>query len=116
MPNIHVVISMSIFFFFFAFRQNVQFGKLYNYADDNTLSFSCPDFGNLMKCLVEDSKILIDWFDINCIKGVGEGGGRGGGGARASPLSKVGGHKWVCAPPLLGRANVLISLFAHILW
>ena len=33
-------------------------------------------------------------------------------------LSKVGGHKWVCAPPppLLGRANVLISLFAHILW
>ena len=36
-------------------------------------------------------------------KGVGEGGG----------------HKWVCAPPpppLLGRANVLISLFAHILW
>ena len=45
-------------------------------------------------------------------------GGQGGGGARASPLSKVGGHKWVCAPPppLLGRANVLISLFAHILW
>ena len=30
-------------------------------------------------------------------KGVGEGGGRGGG-ARAPPLSKVGGHKWVCAP------------------
>ena len=51
-------------------------------------------------------------------KGVGEGGGAGGGGARASPLSKVGGggHKWVCAPPpLFGRANVLISLFAHIL-
>ena len=46
-------------------------------------------------------------------KGVGEG---GAGGARAPPLSKVGGHKWVCAPPLLGRANVLISLFAHILW
>ena len=41
---------------------------------------------------------------------------RGAGGARASPLSKVGGHKWVCAPPLLGRANVLIALFAHILW
>ena len=40
----------------------------------------------------------------------------GAGGARASPLSKVGGHKWVCAPPLLGIANVLISLYAHILW
>ena len=38
------------------------------YADDNTMSFSCPDFGNLMKCLVEDSKILIDWFDINCMQ------------------------------------------------
>ena len=36
----------------------------------------------------------------NCIKGVGEGGGGRGGGAHASPLSKVGGgHKWVCAPP-----------------
>ena len=52
----------------------------------------------------------------NYVKGVGEG-GAGGGGARASPLSKVGGgHKWVCAPLLLGRAKVLISLFAHILW
>ena len=40
-----------------------------------------------------------------------------GGGGTSPPLSKVGGHKWVCAPPpLLGRANVLISLFAHILW
>ena len=50
------------------------------------------------------------------IKGVGEGGGAGG--ARASPLSKVGGGTsgFVPPPPLLGRANVLISLFAHILW
>ena len=43
---------------------------------------------------------------------------RGGAGGHVAPppLSKVGGHKWVCAPPpLLGRANVLISLFAHIL-
>ena len=47
-------------------------------------------------------------------KGVKEG-GRGGGGARASPLSKVGAKVGLC-PPLLGIANVLISLFAHILW
>ena len=52
-------------------------------------------------------------------KGVGEGGGggQGGGGARASPLSKVGGAQvGLCPPPLLGIANILISLFAYILW
>ena len=32
------------------------------------------------------------------IKGVGEGGGGQGGGGHEPPLSKVGGHKWVCAP------------------
>ena len=47
----------------------------------------------------------------------GEKGG-GGGGARASPLSKVGGGTsgFVPPPTLLDRVNVLISLFAHILW
>ena len=39
---------------------------------------------------------------------------------RGAGTFKSGGHKWVCAPPpphpLLGSANVLISLFAHILW
>ena len=52
----------------------------------------------------------------NKLKGVGEGGGQGG---HVPPQFQKwgGGHKWVCAPPpLLGRANVLISLFAHILW
>ena len=50
-------------------------------------------------------------------KGVGEGGQGAGGqeGARASPLSKVGAQVGLC-PPLLGRANALSSLFAHILW
>ena len=57
-PILFNVFINDIFYF-------IKHGKLYNYADDNTLSFSCPDFGNLMKCLVEDSKILIDWFDIN---------------------------------------------------
>ena len=51
-------------------------------------------------------------------KGVGEGGGRG---ARAPPPTfKSGGgggaQVGLCPPPpLLGRANVRISLFAHIL-
>ena len=45
------------------------------------------------------------------------GGAGGGGGGTCLPTFKSGGHKWVCAPPpLLGRANVLNSLFAHILW
>ena len=49
------------------------------------------------------------------IKGVGE----GGQGARAPPpphFQKWGGTSGFVSPPLLGRANVLISLFAHILW
>ena len=48
------------------------------------------------------------------LRGVGE----GWQGGHVPPLSKVcggGGHKWVCGPHLLDRANVLISLFAHIL-
>ena len=46
---------------------------------------------------------------------------RGAGGARAPPpLSKVGGTSGFVPPPppppLLGRANVISSLFAHIMW
>ncbi|KAK3109165.1 hypothetical protein FSP39_024510 [Pinctada imbricata] len=57
-PILFNVFINDIFYF-------IRHCKLYNYADDNTLSFSSPDFENLMKCLVEESKILIDWFDIN---------------------------------------------------
>ena len=52
-------------------------------------------------------------------KGVGEGGqGGGGGGGTCLPTFKSGGGTsgFVPPPPLLGRANVLSSLFAHILW
>ena len=48
-------------------------------------------------------------------KGVGEG-GQGGGGHVAPHFQKWGAQVGLCPPPLLGRANVLISLFAHILW
>ena len=53
-----------------------------------------------------------------CTKGVGEGGGAGGGGQVPPHFQKWGGGAQVglCPPPLLGRTNVLISLFAHILW
>ena len=42
--------------------------NLYNYADDNTISFesNCPT--KLVKCLEEQSMILINWFSINHMK------------------------------------------------
>ena len=38
---------------------------LYNYADDNTLSFHSPDFNHLIKVLQRESDVLLDWFKIN---------------------------------------------------
>ena len=39
---------------------------LYNYADDNTLSFHSPNFNEIINVLESESKILIDWFSFNC--------------------------------------------------
>ena len=41
---------------------------LYNYADDNTLSFHSPDFDKILKVLQSEGKILIDWFCFNCMQ------------------------------------------------
>ena len=41
---------------------------LYNYADDNTLSHSGPDFNGLVKSLENESEILINWFNNNKMK------------------------------------------------
>ena len=41
---------------------------LYNYADDNTLSFLSPDFEELTKVLQCEGKILIAWFRFNCMQ------------------------------------------------
>ena len=38
---------------------------MYNYADDNTLSFCNPDFDALISTLETDSNQLIEWFRIN---------------------------------------------------
>ena len=35
---------------------------LYNYADDNTLSFHSPYFDEIIKVLQGEGKMLIDWF------------------------------------------------------
>ena len=39
--------------------------SMYNYADDNTLSFCNPDFDALISTLETDSNQLIEWFRIN---------------------------------------------------
>ena len=39
--------------------------SLYNYADDNTLSYSDKDVQNLVEVLKKDSKSLIHWFHLN---------------------------------------------------
>ena len=46
----------------------IEKGKLFNYADDNTLSFSHPDFVTLLTVLEQESRVLIDWFSRNCMK------------------------------------------------
>ena len=43
----------------------IKNGSLYNYADDNTLSFCSPDIDLLISTLESESKILIEWFRVN---------------------------------------------------
>ena len=43
-------------------------GTLYNFADDNTVSFSIPEFDELIQVLQSESQILLDWFQDNCMQ------------------------------------------------
>ena len=43
----------------------IKHSSLYNYADDNTLSFSSPDYDILISTLEAESQVLIDWFKDN---------------------------------------------------
>ena len=54
-------------------RQNTSFhviehGTLYNYADDNTLSYADQDYNTLINVLEKKSSILIEWFNFNCMQ------------------------------------------------
>ena len=60
-PLIFNIFLNDIFYF-------IEKGKLLNYADDNTLSFSHPDFVTLLTVLEQESRVLIDWFSRNCMK------------------------------------------------
>jgi succinate dehydrogenase flavin-adding protein (antitoxin of CptAB toxin-antitoxin module) len=42
--------------------------SLYNYADDNTLSYSSTNYDELITVLESESNILIDWFYCNCMQ------------------------------------------------
>ena len=46
----------------------IEEGKLFNYADDNTLSFSHPVFVTLVRILERKSGNLIEWFTRNQMK------------------------------------------------
>ena len=60
-PLLFNVFINDIFYF-------IQKGTLYNYADDNTLSFHSPNFDNLLHFLQTASKTLIEWFRFNCMQ------------------------------------------------
>jgi hypothetical protein len=49
----------------FYFIKNSDF---YNYADDNTLSYSDHDINEVISTLEDDSMTLINWFSINKMK------------------------------------------------
>jgi hypothetical protein len=53
---------MSLLMIFFYY---VKKGTLYNYADDNTLSYGHPDFNVLTSVLESESNVLINWFKVN---------------------------------------------------
>ena len=60
-------LAYSIFFINDIFYFIVQ-SILYNYADDNTLSFIHKDLLHLKSVLEQESQILISWFDQNLMK------------------------------------------------
>ena len=60
-PLLFNVFINDIFYF-------IHKGTLYNYADDNTLSYCSTNFDDLVKVLQEESNILIDWFTFNCMQ------------------------------------------------
>ena len=64
--SILVTLLFNVFIndiFYFIHKSN-----LYNYADDNTLSFHSPDYEKDISVLQEESDILIKWFSFNCMQ------------------------------------------------
>ena len=57
-PLIFNIFMNDIFYF-------IKHSTLYNYADDNTLSFNHKNIETLQTVIETESNILIDWFDFN---------------------------------------------------
>jgi hypothetical protein len=57
----HITIIDDIFYF-------IEHGTLYNYADDNTLSYADQDYNTLINVLEKETSILIEWFNFNCMQ------------------------------------------------
>ena len=60
-PLLFNVFINDIFYF-------IKHCDLYNYADDNTLSFHSPNFDEVVNVLQQESNILINWFHFNCMQ------------------------------------------------
>ena len=60
-PILFKIFLNDIFYF-------IKNSDLYNYADDNTLSYSDHDINKVISTLEDDSVTLINWFSINKMK------------------------------------------------
>ena len=60
-PLLFNIFMNDIFYF-------IQYGTLYNYADDNSLSYHSKNYDELAQILEDESNILIDWFGFNCMQ------------------------------------------------
>jgi hypothetical protein len=60
-PVFFNILINDIFYF-------ISVSSLYNYADDNTLSYSGYDLDKIINTLEKDSLNLIDWFTSNQMK------------------------------------------------
>ena len=61
-PQVSILVPVLFNVFLNDIFNFVKENKLYNYADDNTLSHSRSDLNGLVKSLEKESAILIDWF------------------------------------------------------
>jgi hypothetical protein len=57
-PLLFKIFINDIFYF-------IEYGTLYNYADDNTLSYVNDNYEKLIDIPEKESSELIDWFKFN---------------------------------------------------
>ena len=60
-PLLFNILINDIFYF-------IEYGTLYNYADDNTLSYVNDNYEKLIDILEKENSVLIDWFKFNCMQ------------------------------------------------